>query len=79
MNSSDPLKVEFEVSARFAVEFIDADDDAGRGIKTIRERVAGKVTAVDESEAGEIVRQAIRSRYPVCWSMRIGTVHAVRL
>jgi hypothetical protein len=79
MNSDNTPDANFNVTANFAVEFINADDDTGRGIPTIRGQIAGKLKALDEIEVKEIVIRAVRDQYPVCWSMHVGDLHITRL
>lgn len=64
----------FNVQAKFIVKFLNPDDMTGNGIKTICEIVTGKVEADRDDAAAEAVRAAIRRKYPVCWSMKIGKV-----
>jgi hypothetical protein len=67
----------FQVTAPFAVSFIDLETESGT--RTLRGRVEGRLDASGEEEAAEKVRAAIRERYPVCWSMKIGSVRAVEV
>jgi hypothetical protein len=70
--------MKYTVSAPFMVEFIDLDANE-RGIRTLRQRCAGTVEAIDDAQAVAIVQQRIRQAYPVCWRMQIGPVQVERI
>ena len=68
--------MKFEVSAPFRVQFLNPDDLEGTGINTLSGRVEGVIDADDAGDAAGKPRAAIEVRFPVRWSLRVGTVKA---